>query len=985
MASPFFSDFGLMWYLEELKKEEFRKFKELLKQEALQLGLPQIAWADVRKATKEDLANLMIQRYEEQQAWDVTFRIFQKLNRKDLCQKATRERTGHSKMYQANIKKKIHNTWFRESIIRIHESFDEEVTLREREYIERLFAVKANGKEPRTVVLYGVQGIGKTTLLIKLMLAWSKGTIYQNRFLYVFYFCCREMKQLTVTSLAELISRDWPTSPAPLGEITSQPERLLFIIDSFEELKCSLKEPESALSSDWMLQQPTQVLLSSLMRKKMLPESSLLIMATPVCQEDLEAALESPEVGTLVGFNENERKLFFSYLFQDWKRAMEAFDFVRENEQLFSMCQIPVLCWIVCTCLKQEMERGKDLALTCRCTTSLYVSFMFDLFTPSGAACPLQRSKDQLEALCSLAVEGMWTDTFVFNEEDLRRNGLVDSDIPVLLEAKALWKRREHEDSYTFIHMCVQEFCAAMFYLLKKPSDHPNPAIGCVKTLLLTHLKSVKAHWIFMGCFMFGLLNEKENQRLDTFFGFQLSLEIKHQLHQCLKSLSEHECLWKEISFMKLFYCLFEMQDEAFVRQAMDYFQVVNSFIFDNVDMIASAYCFKHCSGLRKLQLCIQNVFKEENRDDSVSCCHLLQWRQICSVLTTNEHLRGLYIYDSAFNESALVTLCHQLSHPNCHLQKLALNNVSFSGDSWLFFEALTHNPDLKYLNLSNMGLSHNEVKFLCDTLSQPTCNVEELLLTKCCLSADDCEVLVSVLNSNKKLKHLNVAHNCLDKGMDLLCEALRHPDCTLETLVLTYCNLSGSCWENLSEALLHNKSLIHLDLSANALEDNGFKLLCEVFKHTNSHLQSLCLVKCLITAEGCRYLASVLTHNQNLRYLEIGCNPIEDDGVKLLCKALTHPNCHIKNLGLDACGLTSACCEDLSSALSSSTTLERLSLTQNELGHDGVVALCEALRHPACPLKILGLKKSEFDEETQRLLMAEEERNPSLRIRGNW
>lgn len=94
MASPFFSDYGLMWYLEELKKEEFRKFKELLKQEALQLGLTQIAWAEVKKATKENLANLMIQHYEEQQAWDVTFRIFQKLNRKDLCQKATRERTG---------------------------------------------------------------------------------------------------------------------------------------------------------------------------------------------------------------------------------------------------------------------------------------------------------------------------------------------------------------------------------------------------------------------------------------------------------------------------------------------------------------------------------------------------------------------------------------------------------------------------------------------------------------------------------------------------------------------------------------------------------------------------------------------------------------------------------------------------------------------------------------------------------------------------
>ncbi|XP_037675965.1 NACHT, LRR and PYD domains-containing protein 4 [Choloepus didactylus] len=984
MESSFFSDYGLMWYLEELRKGEFRKFKELLKQEALQLGLTQISWAEVKKSTREDLANLLIKHREEQQAWDLTFRIFQKINRKDLCEKAKRESTGNTKMYQAHVKKKFNNIWFRESITRIHEYFAQEVTLEEREYLELLFAPRANGEEPRTVVLNGTQGIGKTTLLIKLMLAWAKGTVYQNRFLYVFFFCCREMKQLTVTSLAELISRDWPTSPVPLAEIMSQPERLLFIIDSFEDLKCALEEPKSALCSDWMQQQPVEVVLGSLMTKKMLPESSLLITATPACQWALRAGLERPEFGALMGFDESNRKLFFSHLFQDRRGAMEAFNFVRENEQLFSMCQTPLLCWIVCTCLKQEMERGRDLALSCRRATSLYVSFMFNSFMPKGATCPLRHSQGQLKGLCSLAVEGMWTDTFVFNEEDLRRNGLADSDIPALLGVKALQKHGKCENSYAFIHTCIQEFCAAMFYLLKNPSDHPNPAVGHAEALLLTYLKNRKAHWIYLGCFVFGLLNEKEERRLEAFFGFQLSPKIKQQFLQCLKRFGEHEHLQGDINFMRLFYCLFEMQDEAFVRQVMNYFQEVNFSIVDNVDMMVSAYCVQHCCGLRKLQLSIQNVFKEENRDSPMSRCNLLRWHHVCSVLTTNEHLRELQVYNSCLDESTFVTLCRQLKHPNCRLQKLGLNHVSSTGDSWIFFEALIHNPDLKFLSLSDIRLSPNEVKFLCDVLNQPTCNIEELLLTKCCLSADDCEVFVSVLNSNKKLKHLNVAHNTLGQGWDPLCEALCHPDCTLEALVLTYCGLNESCWENLSEVLLCNKSLVHLDLSANDLKDDGLKLLCEALKHPNGHLQSLCLVKCLITADGCGDLASVLTSNQQLRYLEIGRNGIEDVGVKLLCEALTHPNCHLKNLGLDACGLTGACCADLSSALAISTTLERLSLTRNALDHDGVAVLCEGLRHPECVLKVLGLQKADFDEETQGLLMAEEERNPYLTIRGN-
>lgn len=94
MASSFFSDFGLLWYLGELKKDEFRKFKDFLKQEPLQLGLKPIPWAEVRKATREGLANLLVKHYEEQEAWNVTFSIFHKIHRKDLCEKAKKEITG---------------------------------------------------------------------------------------------------------------------------------------------------------------------------------------------------------------------------------------------------------------------------------------------------------------------------------------------------------------------------------------------------------------------------------------------------------------------------------------------------------------------------------------------------------------------------------------------------------------------------------------------------------------------------------------------------------------------------------------------------------------------------------------------------------------------------------------------------------------------------------------------------------------------------
>ncbi|ERE50976.1 NACHT, LRR and PYD domain-containing protein 4C-like protein, partial [Cricetulus griseus] len=89
MAS-FFSDFGLMWYLEELNKKEFMKFKEVLRKEMAESGLQHIPWTEVKKASREDLANLLVKHYEKK-AWDVTFRIFQNINRKDLSERAAGE------------------------------------------------------------------------------------------------------------------------------------------------------------------------------------------------------------------------------------------------------------------------------------------------------------------------------------------------------------------------------------------------------------------------------------------------------------------------------------------------------------------------------------------------------------------------------------------------------------------------------------------------------------------------------------------------------------------------------------------------------------------------------------------------------------------------------------------------------------------------------------------------------------------------------
>uniref|UniRef100_A0A8D1PFT8 Uncharacterized protein n=1 Tax=Sus scrofa TaxID=9823 RepID=A0A8D1PFT8_PIG len=377
--------------------------------------------------------------------------------------------------------------------------------------------------------------------------------------------------------------------------------------------------------------------------------------------------------------------------------------------------------------------------------------------------------------------------------------------------------------------------------------------------------------------------------------------EARTRIHEYLdqeNARKEQESLQRLfVDFLALCYCLYEMRNEDFVQWAMDFFQAVKLSIIDDADLVVSAYCLKHCSGLRTLWVSVLHDFEEEDEEGSTA----IHWNQVCSALITNENLREFRMSDSSLHGFTFVTLCDQLKHPRCRLQKLHLNNVSFPRGSRLFFEVLTHSPHLKCLNLSGTKLSRNAVKLLCEALNNPTCNIEELLLARCWLSVEDCSAFSQILRSSRKLLNLNVSRNYLVPGAPLLCKVLCKPDCALRVLDLGHCYLDQHCWTNLYEVLLCNKSLIHLDLTSNILKDKKLKLLCEALKEPGCHLRSL-ILKCLITAAGCRELASVLPVNPNLRNLQLGYNDIEDTGVKLLCEGLTHPSCRLEILGWVSC-----------------------------------------------------------------------------------
>uniref|UniRef100_A0A096MDT1 B30.2/SPRY domain-containing protein n=1 Tax=Poecilia formosa TaxID=48698 RepID=A0A096MDT1_POEFO len=100
---------------------------------------------------------------------------------------------------------------------------------------------------------------------------------------------------------------------------------------------------------------------------------------------------------------------------------------------------------------------------------------------------------------------------------------------------------------------------------------------------------------------------------------------------------------------------------------------------------------------------------------------------------------------------------------------------------------------------------------------------------------------------------------------------------------VLSCCNLTDMSCSGLASALQSRCLLLkELDLSNNDLKDSGVKLLCEGLRSPHCTLETLSLSGCLITKEGCADLVSSLRLNpSHLKKLDVSYNHLEECGVK--------------------------------------------------------------------------------------------------------
>ncbi|XP_069073882.1 NACHT, LRR and PYD domains-containing protein 12-like [Pleurodeles waltl] len=600
---------------------------------------------------------------------------------------------------------------------------------------------------PQSVLVTGVPGVGKTTLMQKFIFEWVNGKHYQ-KFAFIFFFKFRELKQNdkdTQTSLELLILQEYPFLREKLGMILEDPQKLLFIFDGLDESRCEVDLSSRGFQD--LCVRPTQVkttssIVASLVKQTLVKGCCVLLTSRPFALQKVETGIlhRSAEI---VGFLSKEREGYFTKFYNNDAISSKVFQYVRDTGILYTLCYNPSYCWITCTALKPCFTKQAEKPLAPpKTVTQLFVSYISNILKnhTTESSCVATNFK----GIGWLADHGVRNRIFVFYNDDLSAFEVRPSMLLSGFMMESIQMDGKSEVTRSFLHLTIQEFWAAMVYYLDYTKER-------FKELIQTVTDCEDGRYEILLRFLAGLSHPPSRSQLETFLGRQFSAEatrevikwLGEKVHQELESLKINKDKRK---LMNMFCFLFESRNSSLVRDrvgqgtSLDF----SEYYLTPVDCTILSYILGCCKETENLNL--------------DSC--FIQTEGLEKLTPVLYSIKELRLNRNDLKDAGIDAICQALKSPQCRIQSLGLQSNILTGDCCeKLASAIVENKSLVDLDLAKNKIRDHGLSILLSVFDGPHCIIHTLSLQENGLSNQSCQTLLKISDSGS-LKTLDLRGN---------------------------------------------------------------------------------------------------------------------------------------------------------------------------------------------------------------------------------
>ncbi|XP_026050762.1 NACHT, LRR and PYD domains-containing protein 3-like [Carassius auratus] len=538
--------------------------------------------------------------------------------------------------------------------------------------LDQLFGPENGSKmvTGKAVILQGDSGSGKSITAQKIILDWASGELYAGLFDVVFHLRCKVLNGLSgEVSLLDLLNCS--LAPEEIGQILKDiPQRILFIIDGFDELV--LPGTEELLPPKPDIKSHSQAIVCSLLKGRMMRESFLLVTTRSTSVDKLEIVLKKPQCFVeIMGFSEKGVSEYFRKFFEDEEFSSQVYEQMKIHEMLYTACFVPVICWIVCTIFKRKGKNGVATSVLTT-TTSIFVDIVLTLLKHHSSLNP-HDELNLLKNLGQLAESGTPKRQVLFSRNNLPKAISDLPNIPFLCKFHQQ-ERIYIKEMFRFLDLHFQEFFTALFYMLTDKAE--------VKIKVRELLESVgygrhNMQLLPVIRFLFGLSNKKVSRLIPGEHTKSTSTIIRAELEIWISKVIEKNIMDSFYMSDFILHCLYELNDRNILKKVMKLWER---------------------SGI--------NIHWSLKEVDSHVVMYSLQYSSRIMTMEVKSNAKDL-----------------KMLHPVlCRCTNLCLDFDSISdGDVDLLTSALGRRKNVGYLTMEDGALSDESVQKILETLSGQT------------------------------------------------------------------------------------------------------------------------------------------------------------------------------------------------------------------------------------------------------------------------